>query len=371
MAELISNKPKTKRILELDALRALSCLNLLLFHFTYVYQNKYGFASPLGFAFPYGKYGVQLFFMLSGFVNAMTLLKKRKPGGFLVARCIRILPSYWLVICLNVWLFALVPMFHATATPELAAANLTTMPNLLGFENMEPVTWTLQVEMLFYCFLMITLVLGLLDRPLTTMMVAMSVCLVACTGFDWFSNHYPQSAWNSRFDFIDQLFFLRHLPLFSMGILLHEIRSKRGNKWWLMAGILISAVVFHGIDLRDHNPLATALLFGMLALSAYGKIPVLRFKPLIYISTISYSLYLFHNNLGCLAMKQMENLGCPPLATVVLGTLFAIGIGSAITFWFERPISAYLNRHWASFKAKRNTSLVNANPSPAAEGTSG
>ena len=79
---------KSSRIIELDAIRAISCLNLLLFHFTYVYQNKYGFESPLGFAFPYGKYGVQLFFMLSGMVNAMTLLSKRKAGDFLAARFI-------------------------------------------------------------------------------------------------------------------------------------------------------------------------------------------------------------------------------------------------------------------------------------------
>ena len=69
-------KPKSKRILELDAIRALSCLNLLLFHFTWVYEEKYGFSSPIGYKFPYGKYGVQLFFMLSGLVNAMTLLSK-------------------------------------------------------------------------------------------------------------------------------------------------------------------------------------------------------------------------------------------------------------------------------------------------------
>ena len=42
--------------------------------------------------FPFGKYGVQLFFMLSGFVNAMTLLKKRKSADFLASRIIRICP---------------------------------------------------------------------------------------------------------------------------------------------------------------------------------------------------------------------------------------------------------------------------------------
>ncbi len=353
VAELLPTKPKSKRILELDALRALSCLNLLLFHFTYVYQNKYGFASPLGFSFPYGKYGVQLFFMLSGLVNAMTLLSKRKPAEFFVARCIRILPSYWLVIMLNIWLFALLPMFHSTSTPgDLVAANLTTMPQLFGFINMEPVTWTLQIEMLFYAFLMILLALGLLDRPLPVMMAAIAVCLVCCTGFSWFHEMYPASAWNGRLQVVEDLFFMRNLPLFSMGILLNEVRCQRGNRWLLCAGILASAVVFHMIDLRDHNPAATILLFGTLVLSAFGKLPFLRIKPLIFISTISYSLYLFHNNLGCAFMNYLEYLGCSPLLAFVLGSAFAIGVGSAVTFWFEQPITAFLRREWTAFKTR-------------------
>lgn len=352
MAELLPAKSKSKRILELDAIRALSCLNLLLFHFTYVYQNKYGFNSPLGFSFPYGKYGVQLFFMLSGLVNAMTLLSKRKPGEFIVARCIRILPSYWLVITLNIFLFASLPMYHVTTTPELAVANLTTMPQLFGFSNMEPVTWTLQIEMLFYAFLMVLLVTGLLDRPLRTMMCAVAVCLVCCTGFQWFAAAYPESIWNTRFTFIEDLFFMRNMPLFAMGILLNEIRSKRGNYWLLGTGILASAIVFHAVDLREHNPLATVLMFGMLALGAFGKLPILRFKPLIYISTISYSLYLFHNNLGCAVMKQLEAFGCSPLLTFILGTVFAIGVGAAVTKWFEQPITAFLRRNWSALKTR-------------------
>lgn len=354
VAELLTtDKPKTtRRILELDALRAISCLALLAFHFTYVYRNKYGFASPLGFAFPYGKYGVQLFFMLSGLVNAMTLLKKRQPGEFVVSRLIRILPSYWLMIVASVWLFAFVPMFHMSAAPELALANITTMPQLLGYPNMEPVTWTLQIEMLFYAFLVISLALGLLDRPFRTMMVAIGVCLFCCTGFAWFKEAFPMSAWNGRFAFVENLFFMKNLPLFAMGILLNEILAKRGNHWWLAGGILASAIVFHAIDVRDYNPAATLLLFAMLALSAYGKLPVLRFRPLIFISTISYSLYLFHNNLGSLVIRQFENLGCSPLVAVIAGTLFAVGLASAITFWFERPISNYLRRNWKSLKSR-------------------
>ena len=55
---------------------------------------------------------------------------------------------------MNVVLFAYIPMFNTPPTVDWTVANLTTMPNLLGYDNMEPVTWTLQVEMLFYIFLM-------------------------------------------------------------------------------------------------------------------------------------------------------------------------------------------------------------------------
>ena len=362
-------RPKTNRLLELDALRAISCLNLLLFHFTYVYQNKYGFAIPINYAFPFGKYGVELFFMLSGLVNAMTLLSKRQAGDFFVARCVRIFPSYWLVVCLNVWLFAYLPFFETKPSAELFAANLTAMPNLIGFENMEPVTWTLQIELLFYGFLLLSLMLGLLDRPFRTMMCAMGVCLVCCTGFDWFQEYYPESDWNQHFDLVCQLGCLRYLPLFSMGLLLNEIRCGRGNRWLLGIGIAVSAVVFHAIDLRDHNPLATALLFGLLAGSAFGKIPLLRFRPLIFISTISYSLYLFHNNLGCLVIRQFENVGCPPWLAIGLGTMFAIALGSMITFWFEQPVTRYLNRHWTKLKqhwhaAPASKTLLSPSPNP-------
>ncbi len=351
-------KPKSKRILELDAIRAISCLNLLLFHFTWVYQHKHGgFASAeLGFTFPYGKYGVQLFFMLSGLVNAMTLLSKRKAGDFIVARFIRIFPSYWLVILLNLVLFACLPMFHTTPTLESTVANLSTMPRLFGFENMEPVTWTLQIEMLFYLFLMTTLATGLLDKPVRTMMVAISICFVCCTSFTWFKGVYPESSWNGTFHFVESLFFMRNLPLFAMGILLNEIRSKRydapGRKWVLWAGIVAAGTVFHSIDLRGHNPAATVLMFGLLTASAFGKVPVLRWKPLIFISFISYSLYLFHNNLGSALMKLLESWGCPPKLMVIAASVFAIAIGAAVTYWFEQPLTKRMRVMWTNTKAR-------------------
>ena len=167
--------PKPGRILELDALRALAAINLLLFHFTLVFPNKYGFNAPLGFELPYGKYGVQLFFMLSGFVNAMTLLRKQQPANFLAARAIRIFPSYWLAIGLNVLLLSTVSMFGTSVSPESTMANLSVMPRLFGYDTWEPVTWTLQIEILFYGLLLVLYLGGALQNSMRTLLVLLGI----------------------------------------------------------------------------------------------------------------------------------------------------------------------------------------------------
>src|SRR6056297_1874866 len=87
MAEATTSR---RRIIELDALRAMAAVNLVLFHFTHVYAVKFGFSSPLGGEWPYGAYGVELFFILSGFVNSMSLMRRGKPTDFVAARLIRI-----------------------------------------------------------------------------------------------------------------------------------------------------------------------------------------------------------------------------------------------------------------------------------------
>lgn len=354
--ETLATAPKRKRILELDAIRAISCLNLLMFHFTWVYAHKYGFNEPLAYMFPYGKYGVQLFFMLSGFVNAMTLIGKRDAKDFLVARCIRIFPSYWLCILLNVLLFSFIPFFGHSVTVADTAANLSTMPKLFGVSNMEPVTWTLQVEMLFYGFLVLMTAFGGWKHTLRNLMIATTFCLGACGAIHAIKTMLPESGLGSSLYVFEELFILRNFPLFVMGMLLNEIHNERGNHWLNVVGIAFAGFVFHAIDLRGHNPAATALLFGMIILGSYGKIPPLRWRPLVYISSISYTLYLFHNNIGSCCINQLQIFGFDSHTSIVIATGLMIALGAATTMWFEAPITGWLRKKYKNFEAGKQSS---------------
>ncbi|MEM7783845.1 MAG: acyltransferase [Planctomycetota bacterium] len=361
---------KSNRILELDALRALAAINLLLFHFTLVFENKYGYSSPLGFDFPYGKYGVQLFFMLSGFVNTMTLLKKRRPGDFIVSRMIRILPSYWIVIFLNVVLLSTFGFYQVDPNLSGFAANMTVMPQLFGNECWEPVTWTLQVEIIFYFILLTLYLLNAFENTLKTVTLMSWVSLIGCTLHAQAQIVAPNTFTAETTEFFTNLFILKYLPLFGIGMLLHEIRFSRGPRIRNAVGIVVCIVAFHLTDEHGHNPAATAILLGLLTLSVFGKVPLLRCKPLMIVSSSSYALYLFHNNLGCLLIKKVNGFGISPICCLALGIFASFCFAFAYTRWFEQPLTSRLRILWAQFKPElnrwphlfwRSTTLVDPN----------
>lgn len=353
---------KSSRIVELDALRALAAINLMLFHYTHVYSVKYGYTAPLGFEFPWGKYGVQLFFMLSGLVNAMTILKKGDAGSFLASRCLRILPCYYIVIGLNVLLMCLMPLSASFqwSWPQFWA-NLTVMPNLFGYECFEPVMWTLQVEVLFYGILILLFARGWLEKPLPTMVVGLTICVLGCWAIDRLEIRLPpESATLGMLQFARQLLLLDYFPLFAVGILLHDLwRRVQAGKYAAPSiettyaqvgnalGIVAALVAFHCIDQHDHNPLVSVGLTALLGLGLFRWIPLLGCRPLVFVSGISYMLYLLHDNLGSVMIYWMNHtLGLPPVLSFYVAIPAAIALATLTTFALERPLTSYLRQRW-------------------------
>ena len=91
----VSAPKKNLRLLELDALRGLAALAVVLFHYTVYYGKTVDHADNPWFRFSYGHYGVMLFFMISGFVILMTLDRTKTVWDFAVARFCRLYPVYW------------------------------------------------------------------------------------------------------------------------------------------------------------------------------------------------------------------------------------------------------------------------------------
>ncbi len=144
-----------RRLDRLEVARGLAALGIVFYHtFAIVLAPKYFGQIPFG-RFPIvGSYGVDFFFVLSGFI----LFYVHQPDfGFagelrryLVKRLIRIYPPYWLVTALIVLIFQLVPPLAAGDPPSAAfvAKSMLLVP-----ERTAPILavgWSLRYEVLFY-----------------------------------------------------------------------------------------------------------------------------------------------------------------------------------------------------------------------------
>ncbi len=350
--ELTANPPATaalkphSRIVELDALRALAALNLVAFHFTHVYQAKFGFVTPLGFEWPFGAYGVEMFFILSGYVNSMSLLRRGKPVDFVAARLIRIVPIFLLAILANVAILTLPPHAPAGVSWGQWIANLTLMPRVFGYECIDPVMWTLQIEMMFYAALVAMHRLGALRRYFIGWGTLVALSLVFCPLLDSIPADLATSNWFVIATALRKLLLLDFAPLFAIGFLLYMIQTRVGSQWQNILGIGAAMTVFHCIDHGKHNPLATLLIIGLVTMSAKGMVAPLRFRPLIFVSTISYALYLCHNNLGCSLMHHFNQRGVPAVVCLGIAIAFSFALATLITTRVEQPITRRLRAAW-------------------------
>ncbi|WP_231742065.1 acyltransferase family protein [Stieleria varia] len=347
-----------KRIYELDGLRALAAINLVLFHFTHVYSVKFGYSTPLGFEWPYGAYGTEMFFILSGFVNSMSLLRRGKPVDFVAARMIRIMPVFFMMILANLWIMQYAPLNSQPVTTGQFAANMTLLPRVLGYECLDPVMWTLQIEMMFYFTLVTMFRFGALRRYFVGWGSLLVLSYFVCPTLDGVAAENQSTTWFAAATALRRLMLLDFVPLFAIGFLLYMIKTDVGKKWHNLVGIVLAAFVFHSIDHGKHNPAATALIVGLVAASAYGIVPLLRIRPLVFISTISYAIYLCHNNLGCVLIRRFDSIGYPPVVCFLLTIVFSVCVAVLVTNWIEGPITKLLRTGWERYRRKESSASV-------------
>ena len=149
-----SPQPKGSRLLELDGLRGLACLAVLACHL------------PRGFWI--GNTGVDLFFVLSGFLITRIILQKRDQANFFSRfvwrRSLRIFPPYFLLLFLAYTLNAIRKHPEPTTSFPLYLVYLQNVQGYWGGEM--PVeelslghTWTLAIEEQFYLLWPILLIL--------------------------------------------------------------------------------------------------------------------------------------------------------------------------------------------------------------------
>ena len=153
----------TSRSRELDALRGIAASWVVLFHYTVRYGVLFGDTSTPFHAYN-GGFGVELFFAISGFVMLMTLTRMRSAAQFIIARAARLYPTYWAGVVVTFVVMALWPLAGRTVTAPEAAFNLTMLQEFFHVPHVDSVYWSLEVELVFYAWIVGVLAAGWLPR---------------------------------------------------------------------------------------------------------------------------------------------------------------------------------------------------------------
>lgn len=179
-----------RRLELLDYGRFFAAIIVVLFHYTFngIANGKIDsivHISPLIDFTKYGYLGVELFFMISGFVIFHSA-KNRTPAQFAVSRAVRLYPSYWFAVVFTS-IFALYWGGDSMSVyPSQVIVNLTLLQNYLGIGHVDGVYWTLVYEIKFYAIVFVLLIAGL-QKHLSLIFTLWPVAMLGAfiTGYDY------------------------------------------------------------------------------------------------------------------------------------------------------------------------------------------
>ncbi len=316
---------KSARYVELDSLRGLAALIVVLHHLLNLWQADAEPASAtirslLGLVYPFGTEAVILFFVLSGFVLSLPAIngKPQTYSTFLIRRIFRIYVPYLAALLVSVagafWLHGIVTRsiwFHQFWSEPVnwsLVGQHVLFLSLSNTDQFDPPIWSLVYEMRISLIfpLLCGTVLQLKSR--WSLVIAGGLTLIPIV-FERLVYHLDGSAFDSP----------HFAGLFVLGILLARERGRLGawfrcrrriarvligaaSLWlFLFAGQLFVGATVHALDFQRSllyiSQWITALGAGglmIVGLNSASCQRILFWRPIHFLGQVSYSLYLWH-----------------------------------------------------------------------------
>jgi peptidoglycan/LPS O-acetylase OafA/YrhL len=322
-----------ERIAALDVLRGLAAAAVMLHHHGQYYDVLYTGRIPLSIDLGPGHFGVELFFIISGFVILMTIERKKTVREFAISRTARLMPAFLaaLVMATVIRTLSPVPLLDTPTLPQFLA-NLTMAPSLFGQTAMDMPYWTLTYELVFYIGMALVLALGMLRWTEWFGLLAVAAgCLFIAT-LDVRLHHRSSI-----------LLLVHYSNFFLIGICLHRIHARMERPvTWLALVVAIAVTVLGGGERsfdtpgRIYLPLTLALTaLVWFAIGRHGK--WLGWRPLVFLGRISYPLYLVHVVLGFLVIRWGVARGWSTLEGVVAAGAASMISATLLHYFVEVP----------------------------------
>ncbi|MEF0939020.1 acyltransferase family protein [Rhizobium sp. BR 362] len=287
-----------------------------------------------GLGFEVGAAGVDIFFVISGFIMWVTTEGKPvSPQGFMVRRLFRIVPLYWIATAATFVMAVLKPQFFFNIDTTIGnlIGSLLFLPVMRG-DAMHPIVeqgWTLSYEMFFYLIFSISLFLPELRR-LWFLMVALVAVVIA-----------------------QYLLPLGYLSVFTEPVILEFAAGIVIGRLWrkgfrlsfhaavglMIAGfvLLLASDLMPDVDRTVGWGIpAVLILSGAVFAERERGVPNLAY--LHFLGDASYSIYVWHVLTGVMVTALLLRAGVPHAAQPAFLALGSLAFTIICYLFIERPI---------------------------------
>ncbi|APR33661.1 acyltransferase [Citrobacter freundii] len=316
-----------KRIESLQALRGLAAILVMMFHYRFYLRSQVENGTTIWDAlFGWGIIGVDIFFIISGFIMVYTTQNYTQSlfstKRFLINRAIRIFPMYYVGLLITFLLSGAMSTFHYPEKVQnlLSALTFTVYktditPHYIDDGGMYNIRWTLNYEVYFYiafsvCLLVKHRLLALIGFS------ALMICLIpAIAGFQPTTSIQGYPFHSPTLGLLTNPVFLEFIIGAIVGYLYLKLKNITSSTKIQAIASFISLSLFmyviYGIyneSLRAFNT-ESVIILGVFILFITLADPLLKkYIPhiLTYLGDISFSLYLLHGAIGSAVMKRME-----------------------------------------------------------------
>lgn len=354
----------SRQLVGIDALRFVAAAMVVVYHLAYsawvrlpdsprfahagVGDYAYSSLSPMIW---FGWVGVEIFFVISGFVISFSA-EKATAANFLRSRILRLVPAAW--ICASISGIILI------SSGVQSTQVFTLLVRTAGFWPFQPwlsgVYWTLAVEIAFYVMVLTLLAFGL-RAYLVAALVGIGVISTAFWLFCAVDVIIPGRTIPMR---IEQLLLLRHGCFFAVGGLIYFATCRRRLSLCLLAISITSVGCISEIAFQNGQLAPISLTYGLVHTSvvpvtAWFTAIALMVALVLYnerlsryvsakftreVGVATYPLYLLHSDVGAATMRVAARLG----ANASLALIAALTMSTAVSLAVARLAEPQLRR---------------------------
>lgn len=330
-----------KRLELLDYGRFIAAIFVVLFHYTVhgITSGKIDSAmyiEPLALFTRYGYLGVELFFMISGFVIFHSS-QNRTPGQFAVSRAVRLYPLYWFAVLFTGVISLKFGGDLMSVYPTQIIINFTMLQNYLGFDHVDRVYWTLVYEVKFYLLVFLLLILGLQKQLILFFtlwpFIMLGAFIIGYDSLSYLGGYYSYFSAGALFAILQSDKSMKNVLSICVSFVLCLLFSI--NHAFLKTesiGIYFSEYIVGVI-------ISCFFVFFIFQNSKYAQQLKLPFSQTL--GSLTYPIYLIHSHFGYLFISKYGSED-----NKIFIYITAISIVLLISYLMHRIIEVNLSRLW-------------------------